>query len=333
MKVILFFAVFALVTQAHLPEVTQFYMTFINNIPMDVQTKARIMNEGLNCLNLATEVIIRTAQNILQDIAQKNILSTLSNVLISIQALEQNVFPKCTQTYVNLMSYFEEHGNLTAIDSNAKARVFEAKLIQLSAKVVIDTINKKSDVIAKDLAILVDTAFGLIDADLPHVLHNDESKHVPFIKQKAIPQFTRGFLTVFGITDVTKINAASQCAIDVIHTINSQTENAPPTLEKGNFLGQANAFLDLFMTVSDAFERCQSNQNIVDLISLKKFIEMFKQDPLLSLESIITTTVLNLSTLLQTGINIRIYMLQGQYEVAGSFLATTMRKVFDESMF
>jgi hypothetical protein len=87
------------------------------------------------------------------------------------------------------------------------------------------------------------------------------------------------------------------------------------------------------MTISDAFERCQGNQNTVDLISFKSFIEMFKKDPILGLERTFTTTILNLSILLQSGINIRIYMLQGQYEVAGSLLGTAMRKILHDIMF
>ena len=247
------------------------YRTFLENIPMDTWTRKKLMNDGVGCINWATDTIASSTKGIQKDSAQ------------------------------------------------------------LMAKVAINAPSKESFLVTQDLTLLINTALGLIDPGLPYTLEFDRARTVPIVPQKMVPQFMKGYFAVFGLTDSTQISATSQCALNIIDSLDIPISNASP-VERRDFFYEANAYLDLPTAIYDAFGKCQKF-NMVDIAPLKKFIKMFKHDPLLILERISITMLLDLPSILQAGINIRISLLEGRYEIAGSLFASKIRSIYNEAVF
>jgi len=323
----------ALATQVHMSEVTEFYRTFINTIPMDVQTKNRIMNNGLDCLNQAVDTLSASVQNLQYDVQSKDLVSTLRHAISSIQVFEYQVAPKCAQTYFELMSYFEDNRNRnnSAIFRNIYSySLFDARMKQLVGKTLVDVLNKQPNAAAKDLATLISTAVGLMDPQLPTILEWSYEKYVPMNETRYIREFLKGFFTGLGITDMAKINSTSQCALDIFESIKTIVLN--PALQRGDFHTRANAFLDSFMTVTDSFERCKK-LNMVDTELFHRLIRIVKEYPAESIVQVVMNTVLELPTIQATGINMSIYTTQGQYELAGRLYANNLRTMYKGLLF
>jgi len=330
MRALLFLAVFALATQVHMSELTEFYRTFLNNIPMDTENKNILMNQGLDCLNHLSDVVVGTVNNLQYDLGSKDYITALRHLIASEQVLEKIVVPNCIFTAWELSSYLKHEGKFNNNDSNVKYLIFQTRLVQLMGQVAVDALNKQPNAVAKDLATFISTASGLIDPQLPTVLEFDSSKYVELNEKVAIPQFLKGFFTEIGITDMAKINGTSQCAIDIIETLKIVAAN--PAIHRGDFYTRANAFLDSFMNVTDSFERCKK-LNTVDTPIFEKFIRMFKQYPALSIFRIFANTVMALPDVTASEFNINVYILQGQYELAGRLYAQNLRTQYDGIMF
>jgi len=330
MKVLLLLAVFALATQVHNSEVTEFYRTFVNNIPMDTQTRNQIMNDGLDCINLATNALINAVGKVQQDVYKKDLINLLRDVIGSVEVLEKNVLPKCAQTYMELAFYLQTHAGDKQLDSTAKIQLFQARLVQLMAKTVLDTTGHDSSVVAKDLAVLVDTAFGLIDANLPTVMEFDFSKYVPMTEEKALPLFFKGFFNGLGVYDSDKINGTTQCVLGVISSLKTIFSN--PALQRGDFYTKANIFLDSLMPLTDSFERCQK-LNTVDMSMFARVLLLIKEYPVLSLAKIASNSALNLPNVMAAEMNMGVLMMQGQYELAGQLYAQNLRTVYSGLLF
>jgi len=330
MRALLFLAVFALATQVHMSELTEFYRTFLTNIPMDTENKNILMNQGLDCLNHLSEVVVGTVNNIQYDLGSKDYITALRHLIASEQVLEKMVVPQCIFTAWELSFYIQHEGKFNNKDSNVKYFIFQSRLVQLLGQVAVDALNKQPNAAAKDLAVFISTAAGLMDPQLPTVLELDYSKYVEMNDKVAIPQFLKGFFTEIGITDLAKINGTSQCALDIIETIKIVATN--PALQRGDFYTRANAFLDSFMNVTDSFERCKK-LNTVDTPIFEKLVRMFKQYPALSIIRVFANTIMDLPHVAASEFNMNIYMLQGQYELAGRLYAQNLRTQYNGVMF
>jgi hypothetical protein len=331
MKALLFLAVFALATQVHNSEITEFYRTFVNNIPMDTQSKNQIMNDGLECINLAQNAIFAAVGKVQQDLYNNNVINALRDVIGSAEVLEKVVLPKCAQTYMELAFYLQSHADHSKLDSMVKIQLFQTKMISLFAKTALNAVGgANSGAVAKDLAILVDTAFGLIDANLPTVMEFDYSKYVPMVEEKALPLFFKGLFNGLGVYDNAKIEGTSQCVLSVISSLKTIFTN--PALQRGDFYTKANTFLDSLMPLTDSFEKCQK-LNTVDMEMFKRLITMFKTYPLLTFMRIQTNTLLEYPDIMANQINVGVLMTQGQYEQAGQLYANIVRTVYTGILF
>jgi len=333
MRALLVLAVLALATQVHMSEVTEFYRTFINTIPMDVQTKNRIMNNGLDCLNQAVNTLSASVQNIQYDVQNKDLISILRHAISSIQVFEYQVAPKCVETYIELTSYLENNRNrnMSSVhrDWNHYS-LFDARMKQLVGKTIVDVLNKQPNAAAQDLATLISTAVGLMDAQLPTILEFDWNKYVPTNETRYVPEFLKGFFTGLGYTDMAKINATSKCALDIIESLKTIATNA--ALQRGDFHTRANAFLDSFMTVTDSFERCKK-LDMVDTELFQRLITIVRLYPAQSIVQVVMNTILELPTIQATGINMSVYSSQGQYELAGRLYANNLRTMYKGLIF
>jgi len=297
---------------------------------MDTENKNILMNQGLDCLNHLSEVVVGTVNNLQYDLGSKDYITALRHLIASEQVLEKIVVPNCILTAWELSSYLKHEGQFNNNDSNVKYLIFQTRLVQLLGQVAVDALNKQPNAVAKDLATFISTASGLIDPQLPTVLEFDDSNYVEFNEKVAIPQFLKGFFIGIGITDMAKINGTSQCALDIIETLKVVATN--PAIHRGDFYTRANAFLDSFMNVTDSFERCKK-LNTVDTPIFEKFIRMFKQYPALSIFRIFANTVMALPDVTASEFNINVYILQGQYELAGRLYAQNLRTQYDGIMF
>jgi hypothetical protein len=298
---------------------------------MDVQSKNQIMNDGLECLNLAQNAIITAVGKVQQDLYSNNVVNALRDVIGSAEVLEKVVLPKCAQTYMELAYYLQAHADHSKIDSSMKMQLFQAKMISLLAKTVLDTVGgANSGTVAKDLAVLVDTAYGLIDANLPTIMEFDYSKYVPMVEEKALPLFFKGFFNGIGIYDSVKIEGTSQCVLGVVSALKTIFSN--PALQRGDFYTKANTFLDSLMPLTDSFEKCQK-LNTVDMEIFKRLITMFKTYPLLTFMRINANSLLELPNIVANEMNLGVLMMQGQYEQAGQLYAKTFRTVYTGVLF
>jgi hypothetical protein len=197
-------------------------------------------------------------------------------------------------------------------------------------KTVLDTASRDSNLVAKDLAVLVDTAFGLIDANLPAVMEFDFSKYVPMTEEKALPLFFKGFFNGLGVYDSDKINGTSQCVLGVIASLKTIFSN--PALQRGDFYTKANIFLDSLMPLTDSFERCQK-LNTVDLSMFARVLLLIKEYPVMSLGRITANSALNLPNIMADQVNMSVLMSQGQPELAGQLYAKYLRTVYSGLLF
>ncbi len=331
MRALLFLAVFALATQVHNSEITEFYRTFLNDIPMDAQIRNEIFTDGLECINLAQNALISTIGKIQQDVNNKNLINLLRDAVGSAEVFEITVLPKCGRAFMKLAYYLQTHVNISQIDTTTKRQFLQFRLIQLMTKTVLNTLGgASSDAVAKDLAVLVDTAFGLIDANLPTLMEFDMDRYVNYDEHKALPPFLKGLFNEIGIYDSVKINTTAQCVLTVTDALKIIFSN--PAIYRGDFYTRANVFLDSLMPLTDAFETCQ-RLDTVEMVHFKQLITTLKDYPTPTLFYILTNTALNLPEIMANLCDMGVNNLHGDYEQAGRLYAQNLKTIYRNVVF
>jgi len=300
------------------PNFTDFFSKFVSRLPMKTELKAEIANNGLACLNVTSQII---SQSFHQDLT----VSSVRELLEKVQLVEEKTLPRCLQTYNQIMSFFEENANLSQINTPAKAEMFKAKLIQIGARVFIELYQNQTLDAAQDLTLFLETAFGLIHVYLPPTLEFNPARGVPFSREKATPLFLKGFFTALGVQNQAKINGTIQCIQDISH--NTELLLNQLTSKREDFFTQVNLLLDNAMLITDAFERCDKLEKI-NLDAVKSLIETVKSHPGESFLKMAGSAIMQLPTIKQSEINMKVYLKQGEYELVGQQFALNLLRVY-----
>lgn len=301
MKVLVFLSICVLLSQAHVPDFTDFFKKFVSRLPMKTELKAEIENNGLVCLNLTSQII-----------SQDFTISSVKELLETVHIVEDTLFPRCLKTYNQIISFFEENANLSQINTPAKAELFNAKLIQIGARVFIELFENRNLNAAQDLTLFLETAFGLIRVYLPPTLELNSTRYTAFNLEKALPPLLKGFFVALGVQNEVKINNTIQC-------IQGISQSIEPILSQRG---------DSWMMIIDAFERCDQLETI-NFDAVKSFIETVKSHPGESFLKMAGSAVMQLPTMKQSEINMKVYLKQGDYELAGQQFALILLSIYE----
>jgi hypothetical protein len=322
--IIVVLALLVLASQAQLLEVTEVYKSFVANLPTDSRTKIDLINSGLECLTIGGAVAVNFADKFQQNIERFDYISSMRNVLSFGKMVQEKVVPICQEVVTKFAMFAAFNARPPQINMQNQAlaqQLFEAKLIQLSGNVVATLISGDHTAAGKELALVASSALGLTKVDLPKVLEADPFKIVPINFEKLIPEFLKGFLGTFGIEDQALINGLVGCAKDVVNTVEKTGMNHQ--VFGGNFFNSANAMLDSFSAVNDAFERCTTVHK-VDLETLLNFSHIFSDHPFQTLTSYLFNYVQQLPDIINEQNSFQVYLNQGQYELAGKKYALSL---------
>jgi len=333
MKAIIVFALLVLASQAQLLELTEVYRSFVANLPVDSHTKNDLTNSGLECLTIGGAIAVNFAERFQQNIEKSDYISSVRNVLSFGKMVQEKVIPTCQVSVTKFAMFAAFNARPPQIDMKNQAlalQLFQAKLIQLSGNFVATLISGDNIAAGKELALVASSALGLTKVDLPKALETDPSKLVPINFEKLIPEFIKGFLATFGIEDQSLIDGLIGCANDVVNTVERAAMNH--NVFGGNFFNSANAMLDSFSAVNDAFERCTTTVHKVDLNALFNFSQILSDHPFQTFTTYLLNYVQQLPEIINEQNSFQVYLNQGQYELAGKHYDLSLMRLYKNSL-
>jgi len=290
---------------------------------METEAKNIIMNNGLDCVNWSFNAVVAYANTMIGHIQNKDLLALLKDVESAQQLLQNTVGPKCNVAVQQLAIFFGQwastHEKPHFHGSNYP--FYQAALIQHTGRALQQLAMGETFAAGDEVGTIIRIILGMQEPLIPKTAEFSFDKWVKYDEQKFVTEFAAGLSNSLSIHNETIAVEATKTLIELVNALN-EVEFAP-AFRSNSLLVKAQGLLSFFEKISGIFHKCPVRKEI-----FRSIAQTFKAHPGLASFQVIANIVLENPTIVQNYMNLIIYTMQGEYQLAGESLGEDLKMLF-----